>query len=166
MPAGSPPSPAGNSGLNEKNFLAEWDCNRILSGQPNKLDTWKAQTEGAPMKPTFPKSNFHPQRRFPHPPMNSYRAVQLPGSGGRTLRISVITYLLILAAVAVTRPGQSDPSPASRVHNFVFFGNDRELLPHHAFLKIKRFGGAQITYSWKQLERGEDDRHLASSPDG
>jgi hypothetical protein len=43
-----------------------------------------------------------------------------------------------------------------KTHNFVFFGNDRELLAKHPFLKIKGFEGAQITYSWKQLEHDED----------
>jgi hypothetical protein len=54
------------------------------------------------------------------------------------------------------RPAQSEQHPAAETHHFVFFGRDRELLPNHAFLKNKGFEGAQITYAWKQLERGED----------
>jgi hypothetical protein len=46
--------------------------------------------------------------------------------------------------------------PPLRTHNFAFFARDRELLPNHPFLKNERFDGSQITYSWKQLERGED----------
>jgi hypothetical protein len=52
--------------------------------------------------------------------------------------------------------GHSEEKPAIETHNFVFFARDRELLPDHPFLKIKGFEGAQITYAWKQLERGED----------
>src|SRR5436190_452949 len=42
-----------------------------------------------------------------------------------------------------------------KTHNFVFFAKERELLANHRILKIKRFEGAQITYSWRQLERDE-----------
>jgi len=40
----------------------------------------------------------------------------------------------------------------NKTHNFVFFAKERERLPNHPFLRIKSFEGAQITYSWKQLE--------------
>src|SRR5438046_2110898 len=64
-----------------------------------------------------------------------------------------LTYVLILTAIAVaSHPHADEP----KTHNFVFFGHDRELLPNHPFLKIKGFEGAQITYSWKQLEHSED----------
>jgi hypothetical protein len=75
----------------------------------------------------------------------------------RARRNGVMTNLLILAAVAsASLPAHGDQSPGMETHNFVFFGRNRELLPGHAFLKNKRFEGAQITYSWKQLERGQD----------
>jgi hypothetical protein len=88
--------------------------------------------------------------------MNSYPAARLPSSGGTTPRISAITYLLILAAVAMTWPADGEQLPDNKTHNFVFFAKERELLPNHPFLKIKGFEAAQITYSWKQLERDED----------
>jgi hypothetical protein len=80
----------------------------------------------------------------------------IPGGSGRTPRISAMTYLLILTAVAMTWRADGEQSPDNKTHNFVFFAKERELLPKHPFLKIKRFEGAQITYSWKQLERDED----------
>jgi hypothetical protein len=88
--------------------------------------------------------------------MNSYPAGRFPSSGRRTPRISAITYLLILAPVAMTWPATGEQLPDNKTHNFAFFAKERELLPNHPFLKIKGFEGAQITYSWKQLERGED----------
>ena len=93
---------------------------------------------------------FRSRYRKPHP------RARLPGSGGRTPRISAITYLLILTAVAMTWLADGEQSPDNKTHNFVFFAKERELLPNHPFLKIKGFEGAQITYSWKQLERGKD----------
>lgn len=74
---------------------------------------------------------------------------------GRTPRASGITSV-ILGAVALTWPVGAEPAPGNRTHNFVFFAKERELLPNHPCLKIKGFDGAQITYSWKQLERGKD----------
>src|SRR5204863_1355289 len=71
-------------------------------------------------------------------------------------RISAMTSLLILTVVAMTRRADGEQSHDNKTHNFVFFAKERELLPKHPFLKIKGFEGAQITYSWKQLERGED----------
>jgi hypothetical protein len=93
---------------------------------------------------------FRFRHRKPHP------TGRLPRSGGGAPRISARAYLLILTAVAVTWLADGEQSPGNKTHNFVFFAKERELLPNHPFLKIKRFEGAQITYSWKQLERGKD----------
>lgn len=70
--------------------------------------------------------------------------------------MSAITYLLILVTVTMTWLAGGEQMPDNETHNFVFFAKQRELLPNHPFLKMKRFEGAQITYSWKQLERGKD----------
>jgi hypothetical protein len=56
----------------------------------------------------------------------------------------------------MTWPATGEQLPDNKTHNFAFFAKERELLPNHPFLKIKGFEGAQITYSWKQLERVED----------
>jgi hypothetical protein len=77
-------------------------------------------------------------------------------SSSRKVGTISIAYLLILAAAAAPRPAHSEQQPAIEPHNFAFFARDRELLPNHPFLKNKRFEGAQITYAWKQLERGQD----------
>src|SRR5690349_14304890 len=46
---------------------------------------------------------------------------------------------------------------AKPLHHFVFYGQDREAMrTDELFLKSKVFEGAQITYSWRQLERGKD----------
>lgn len=38
------------------------------------------------------------------------------------------------------------------IKHFVYFARERELIHHHPFLKVQRIVGAQIMYSWKQLE--------------
>lgn len=58
---------------------------------------------------------------------------------------------LFLLLVSVT--GTAKP-----VHHYVFFGMDREKLKDAVgFLETKKFDGAQITYSWRQLEPGKDE---------
>ena len=58
---------------------------------------------------------------------------------------------LFLLLVSVT-------SSAKPVRHYVFFGMDREKLKDSvAFLETKRFDGAQIAYSWRQLEPGRDE---------
>jgi hypothetical protein len=47
---------------------------------------------------------------------------------------------------------------AKPVHHYVFFGQDREKLPRsNLFLESKAFDGAQVTYSWRQLEPARDE---------
>src|SRR5690348_1438638 len=70
--------------------------------------------------------------------------------------VRMLTFLLLLTALSHPPVTHSQPSPPNNTHNFVFFARERELLPNHPFLKIKTFDGAQITYSWKQLEPQED----------
>jgi len=47
---------------------------------------------------------------------------------------------------------------AKRVHHYVFFGMDRkELKNAKTFLETKQFEGAQVAYSWRQIEQGKDN---------
>lgn len=49
-------------------------------------------------------------------------------------------------------------SSAKSIRHYVFFGMDREKLKAAtAFLEMKDFEGAQIAYSWRQLEPGKDE---------
>ncbi len=44
------------------------------------------------------------------------------------------------------------------IHHYVFFGQDREKIKSAtSFLEIKAFEGAQVTYSWRQLESAKDE---------
>ena len=51
---------------------------------------------------------------------------------------------------------------AKRVHHYVFFGMDRESIPNaKSFLETKEFEGAQVAYSWRQLEPAKDKYDLS-----
>ena len=41
-------------------------------------------------------------------------------------------------------------------HHYVFFNRDRQRISDAAFLETKRFEGAQLKYTWRELERAED----------
>ena len=53
----------------------------------------------------------------------------------------------------------ANPCAAEAPHHYVFFNRDRERISDAAFLQTKAFEGAQIKYTWKQLEpaQGEYD---------
>src|SRR4051794_9154260 len=47
-------------------------------------------------------------------------------------------------------------SAAEPVHFYVFFGMDRERIAERSFLDAKAIEGAQLKYTWRQLEHGKD----------
>ena len=51
------------------------------------------------------------------------------------------------------------PLETDSIKHFIYFARERELIHNHPFLKVQRIVGAQIMYSWRQLEpkRGEYD---------
>jgi hypothetical protein len=64
------------------------------------------------------------------------------------MRILSAAFLLALFCAGVT---------AKPVKHYVFFGMDREKLREAtSFLDSKSFAGAQVAYSWNQLEQGRD----------
>jgi hypothetical protein len=76
----------------------------------------------------------------------------------KTISISLIA----LIAVALLSPFPSRATRETRVnakpvHHYVFFATDREKIKEtKSFLQTKRFEGAQVAYSWRQLEQGKD----------
>ena len=45
---------------------------------------------------------------------------------------------------------------AKPVHHYVFFGQDREKIKEESFLETKVLEGAQVAYSWRQIEPQKD----------
>jgi hypothetical protein len=43
------------------------------------------------------------------------------------------------------------------VRHYVFFNRDRQRISDAAFLRTKAFAGAQLKYTWRELEPGQDD---------
>ncbi len=65
------------------------------------------------------------------------------------LKIVCCTLFILLAGTSVS---------AKPVHHYVFFGQDREKIKEAAsFLKTTALEGAQVTYSWRQLEPKQDE---------
>src|SRR5947207_10952694 len=58
----------------------------------------------------------------------------------------VLGFCFLLLAVLGRTAG------AGGVAHFVFFGNDRERIRETSFLETKAFAGAQLKYSWRELE--------------
>src|SRR5258707_15789306 len=47
-------------------------------------------------------------------------------------------------------------APAAELHHYVFFNRDRQRISDPAFLGTKAFEGAQLKYTWRELEPGKD----------
>jgi len=68
----------------------------------------------------------------------------------KTVPTLLMSALLILAG--------SSSLAAKSVHHYVFFGLDREKVKEaKSFLQTPAFEGAQIAYTWRQLEQGKDN---------
>ena len=62
--------------------------------------------------------------------------------------VSIVLLFHLYCAAAAAKP----------VHHYVFFGMDRESIPNaKSFLETKAFEGAQVAYSWRQLEHTKDE---------
>ncbi len=59
----------------------------------------------------------------------------------------------ICFAAILTWPGAGD---AADVHHYVFFNRDRERIAEASFLSLKALEGAQLKYTWRELERQKD----------
>jgi hypothetical protein len=68
------------------------------------------------------------------------------------MKIVIKTFLTVFLALVY-----SGSLVAKPVHHYVFFGMDREKLKDtKSFLETKTFEGAQVAYSWRQIEPGKD----------
>jgi hypothetical protein len=76
-----------------------------------------------------------------------------------TLFALAITVSLVQATqVRLTTSPMEPASGAKRVHHYVFFGQDRQQLKDaKSFLETPAFEGAQVGYSWRQIEQGKDN---------
>mgnify|MGYP000079545397 CR=1 FL=1 len=54
------------------------------------------------------------------------------------------------------------PLKTDKMQHFVYFSRDREQIIHHPLLRNARFSGAQIRYSWRQLETAKGQYDFSS----
>src|SRR5689334_21679844 len=69
--------------------------------------------------------------------------------------LASVSLFLVLACFT------SGARAADRVHHYVFFGRDRERITESSFLDTPAFEGAQIKYTWRQLEPRKDEYDFA-----
>ena len=79
----------------------------------------------------------------------------------RPLRLRFVAPMTVViagrSALAQRPAAASDGTGAKQVHHFVFFGQNRDAVAKDsAFLETAALDGAQITYSWRQLEPEKD----------
>lgn len=70
------------------------------------------------------------------------------------------SYASTVFALALTAAAHADTPPAPR--NFVFFGLDRGRVHEASFLENENVVGAQLKYTWKELEPARDQYELTS----
>ena len=69
-----------------------------------------------------------------------------------------LTHSLTQSARTSSAAEPTSVPAAQRVHHYVFFGQDRKQLKDaRSFLEMPAFEGAQVAYSWRQLEQGKDN---------
>jgi hypothetical protein len=70
----------------------------------------------------------------------------------------IISIALVTSLHHSWTPVALSSSPSAKpIHHYVFFGMDREKLKDaKSFLDTPAFEGAQVAYSWRQLEQGKD----------
>src|SRR5690242_14647104 len=60
----------------------------------------------------------------------------------------IVHVLCSLLCGSMTRAGE--------VHHYIFFNRERERITDAAFLQTKAFEGAQLKYTWRELEPNKD----------
>lgn len=74
------------------------------------------------------------------------------------MKIVIKTFLTVLLSLIYSASLGAKP-----LHHYVFFGTDREKIKAtKSFLETKTYEGAQVAYSWRQLEREETSMTSAS----
>jgi hypothetical protein len=72
------------------------------------------------------------------------------------LRPLFVALLMSVAVPYASMGTAAAEAPSRPIHHYVFFNRDRDRISESTFLQTKAFEGAQLKYSWRQLEHGED----------
>ena len=79
------------------------------------------------------------------------------------MKVRSASLIALLLLMCMPRPHTqamliSSPLSARPIHHYVFFSMDREKIKDaKSFLETPAFEGAQVSYSWNQLEQGKDE---------
>jgi hypothetical protein len=72
--------------------------------------------------------------------------------GSRSVGPMLVPLALMLLALVPFVHAEPEPKPAHRLHHYVFFNRDRERISEASFLNTPALEGAQLKYTWRQLE--------------
>ena len=77
-----------------------------------------------------------------------------------TKRIINTAFILICTSCSAILGGT--PTTAKPVHHYVFFAHERERITEKSFLETAAFEGAQLKYTWRELEPEKDKYDFSS----
>jgi len=99
----------------------------------------------------------------------------IPDTGNQLMKSFHASVLILLCVVAVALPPaagahdqegviesvQTHAARGNSPRHYVFFNMDRERISEATFLETQAFAGAQLKYTWRELERGKDGYDFA-----
>ncbi len=77
--------------------------------------------------------------------------------GSRIAFVAAVVVLLVLPGVGIQAERVSDTASP---RNFIFFGRDRQRISEPSFLENKHIIGAQLKYTWREIEPARDRYEL------
>ena len=78
-----------------------------------------------------------------------------------SLRCGLLCCVVMFTSLG-TMLGQADPvAPGKSPKNYIFFGRDRDRISESEFLSTAAIVGAQLKYTWRELEPERDQYALS-----
>src|ERR1041384_8149822 len=69
----------------------------------------------------------------------------------------ILIIVAALSAATIVTSGKADEAEmVAGPKNFIFFGRERERIAESTFLENEQIMGAQLKYTWRELEPGRD----------
>src|SRR5690348_14210717 len=73
-------------------------------------------------------------------------------------RAGLCCMLALIGSPSLLAPASADQTARPKpIHHYVFFNRERERIKEPTFLQTQAFEGAQLKYTWRELEHGKDD---------
>ena len=76
------------------------------------------------------------------------------------IRTALVATVVLLLLFLVSGSGAREVTDTARPRNFIFFGTDRQRISETGFLENEHIAGAQLKYTWRELEPERDRYEL------